>query len=87
MAQFWRSFFLESCSELSHFGRRVVSKQTKSNLRKAFGTYTKDNMHRTSVISTLPFNAKDSLAENVKLDFVMSYPLCLKCLATFLNMD
>ena len=26
--------------------------------------------HRISVISTLPYNAKDSFAENVKLDFV-----------------
>jgi hypothetical protein len=27
-------------------------------------------MHCISVISTLPYNAKDSLAENIKLDFV-----------------
>jgi hypothetical protein len=47
----------------------IVSKQTKTNLRKAFGSYTTDNTHRISVISTLPYNAKDSLAENVKFDF------------------
>jgi hypothetical protein len=49
--------------------KATVSKQTKTNLRKAFGLYTKDNTHHISVISTLPYNAKDSLAENVKLDF------------------
>jgi hypothetical protein len=49
--------------------KATVSKQTKTNLKKAFGLYTKDNMHHISVISTLPYNAKDSLAENVKLDF------------------
>jgi hypothetical protein len=47
----------------------IVSKQTKTNLRKAFGLYMKDNMHHISVISTLPYNAKDSLAKNVKFDF------------------
>jgi hypothetical protein len=46
-----------------------VSKQTKTNLGKAFGSYTKDNTHCISMISTIPYNAKDSLAENVKLDF------------------
>jgi hypothetical protein len=46
-----------------------VSKQTKTNLTKAFGSYIKDNMHGISVISTLPYNAKDSLPENIKLDF------------------
>jgi hypothetical protein len=46
----------------------IVSKQIKTNLRKAFGSYTKINMHRISVISTLPYNAKDSLAENVKFN-------------------
>jgi hypothetical protein len=49
--------------------KAIVSKQTKTNLRKAFGSYMKDNMHCISVISTLPYNAKDSLVENVKLDF------------------
>jgi hypothetical protein len=49
--------------------KATVSKQTKTNLRKAFGSYMKDNMHHIGVISTLPNNAKDSLAENVKLDF------------------
>jgi hypothetical protein len=29
----------------------------------------KDYTHHISVISTLPYNAKDSLAENVKFDF------------------
>ncbi len=48
--------------------KATVSKQTKTNLRKAFGLYTKDNTHRISVISTLSYNAKDSLAEIVKLD-------------------
>jgi hypothetical protein len=45
--------------------KATVSKQTKTNLRKAFGSYTKDNMHCISVISTLPYNAKDSHAENI----------------------
>ncbi len=49
--------------------KALVSKQTKANLRKAFGSYTKDNTHCISVISTLPYNAQDSLAENVKFDF------------------
>jgi hypothetical protein len=50
--------------------KALVSKQTKTNLRKAFGLYMKDNTHCISVISTLPYNSKDSLTENVKLDFV-----------------
>jgi hypothetical protein len=50
--------------------RAPVSKHTKTNLRKAFGLYRKDNTHCISVISTLPYNAKDSLAENVTLDFL-----------------
>ncbi len=45
--------------------KATASKQTKTNLRKAFGLYTKDNTTCISVISTLPYNAKDSLAENV----------------------
>ncbi len=49
--------------------KALVSKQTKTNLRKVFGSYMKDNMHRFSMMSTLPYNAKDSLATNVKLDF------------------
>jgi hypothetical protein len=49
--------------------KALASKQTQTNLRKAFGLYTKDNTHRISVISNLPYNAKDSLAKNVKLDF------------------
>ncbi len=49
--------------------KATVSKQTKTNLKKDFGSYTKDNMHRISAISTLPYNAKYSLSENVKLDF------------------
>jgi hypothetical protein len=49
--------------------KATVSKQTKTNLRKAFGLYMNDNTHPISVISTLPYNAKDSLAENLKLDF------------------
>jgi hypothetical protein len=49
--------------------KALVSKQTKTNLKKAFGLYTKYNTHRISVISTLPYNAKDFLAENIKLDF------------------
>jgi hypothetical protein len=49
--------------------KATVSKQTKTNLTKAFGLYTKDNTHHISVVSTLPYNAKDSLAENVKFDF------------------
>jgi hypothetical protein len=49
--------------------KATVSKQTKTNLRKAFGLYMKDKTHRISVISTLPYNANNSLAENVKLDF------------------
>jgi hypothetical protein len=32
----------------------IVSKKTKTNLRKAFGLYTKDNTHCISVISTSP---------------------------------
>jgi hypothetical protein len=52
-----------------NYVKALVSKQLKTNLRKAFGLYMKDNMHCISVISTLPYNAKDSLAENVKLDF------------------
>jgi hypothetical protein len=50
--------------------KALESKQTKTNLRKAFGSYMKDNTHCISVISTLSYNAKDSLAENAKLDFV-----------------
>ncbi len=34
--------------------KATVSNQTKTNLRKAFGSYTKDNTHCISVISTLP---------------------------------
>jgi hypothetical protein len=49
--------------------KALVSKQTKTNLRKAFGLYGKDNMHPINVISILPYIAKDYLAENVKLDF------------------
>jgi hypothetical protein len=49
--------------------KALVSIQTKTNLRKSVGSYMKNNTHRISVISTLPYNPKDSLAENVKLDF------------------
>ncbi len=49
--------------------KATVSKQTKTNLRKTFGSYTKENTHCISVISTLPYNAKDSLAKTLKLDF------------------
>jgi hypothetical protein len=49
--------------------KALVSKQTKTNLRKAFGSYTKDDTHCISVISTLFYNAKDSLAEKIKFDF------------------
>ncbi len=62
-------WFFDPLPAKNYVLKASVSKQTKTNLRKAFGLYTKDNTHRISVISTLPYNAKDSLAENVKLDF------------------
>jgi hypothetical protein len=39
-------------------------------LERLLGHTKKNYMHCISVISTLPYNAKDSLSENMKLDFV-----------------
>jgi hypothetical protein len=50
--------------------KALRSKQTKTNLRKAFRLYIKDNTHLINLISSLSYNPKDSLAENVNLDFV-----------------
>jgi hypothetical protein len=79
----WFFYPLQSKNNL----KALVSKQTKANLRKAFESYTKDNTHHISVISTLPYNAKDSLAENVKLDLVDVIFILSLMLATLLNMD
>jgi hypothetical protein len=50
--------------------RVTLSKETKKKLKKHFGKYTETYSHRISLISTLPYVAKDSLSKNGKLDFM-----------------
>jgi hypothetical protein len=49
--------------------RVTLSKETKKKLKNAFGNYTATYTHRISLISTLPYVAKDSLRKDKKIDF------------------
>ncbi len=50
--------------------RVTLSKETRKKLKNAFGKYTATFMHRISLISTLPYVAKDSLGKDKKLNFM-----------------
>jgi hypothetical protein len=50
--------------------RVPLSKETKKKLKKAFGSYTKTFTHPISLISTLPYVAKDSHGNEGKLNFM-----------------
>jgi hypothetical protein len=50
--------------------RVTLSKETKKKLKNAFGNYTATYMHRISLITTLPYVAKDSLRKDKKIDFM-----------------
>ncbi len=61
--------FFEPLPE-SNNKRITLSKETKKNLRNAFGKYTVIFTHQISLISTLPYVAKDSLGKDKKLNFM-----------------
>jgi hypothetical protein len=48
----------------------TLSKETKEKLKNAFGKYTATFMHLISLISTLPYVAKDSLGKDKKINFM-----------------
>jgi hypothetical protein len=48
----------------------TLSKEAKKKLKNAFGNYTATYTHQISLISTLPYVAKDSLRKDKTLDFM-----------------
>jgi hypothetical protein len=66
--------------------RVTLSKKTKKKLKNEFGNYTANFTHQISLISTLPYVAKDSLGKDKNATSWMLYPFCLLCMAILLNM-
>jgi hypothetical protein len=50
--------------------RVTLSKETRKKLKNAFGKYTATFTHQISLISTLPYVAKNSLGKDKKLNFM-----------------
>ncbi len=50
--------------------RITLSKETRKKLKNAFGNYTATYTHQISLISTLPYAAKDSLRKDKKLNLM-----------------
>ncbi len=50
--------------------RVTLSKETKNKLKNAFGNYNATYTHQISLISTLPYVAKDSLRKDKKIVFI-----------------
>jgi hypothetical protein len=57
--------------------RVTLSKEPKKKLKNAFGNYTATFTHRFSLISTLPYVAKDSLGKDKKIKLHGCYILSL----------
>ena len=63
--------------------RVTLSRETKKKLRNAFGKYTEIFTHRISLISTLPYVAKDSLGKDKKIKLHGCYIHFVSCVWRF----
>jgi hypothetical protein len=63
--------------------RVTLSKETRKKLKSAFGNFTATYMHQISLISTLPYVAKDSLRKDKKITLHGCYIHFVSCVWQF----